>query len=78
MCRDHGTPVAVPDTGCYAGQADTPEAVEVYPAGDGAAAGRAAATLAARGPVPYVGDRAEQLEQVREAHEEIYRKAARR
>lgn len=78
MCRDHGTPVAVPDTGCYAGQADTPEAVEVYPAGDGAAAGRAAATLAARGPVPYAGDRAEQLEQVREAHEEIYRKAARR
>lgn len=76
MCRDHGTPVAVPDTGCYAGQADTEDAVEVYAAGDGAAAGRAAAVLAERGPVPYAGDRGEQAEQVRRAHEEIYRKAA--
>lgn len=75
MCRDLGVPVAVPDVGCYAGQADTPAAVAVYRAGDGASAGRAADALAARGPVPYAGDRAAQLERVRRAHEEIYRKA---
>lgn len=75
MCRDHGTPVAVPDIGCYAGQADRADAVRVYPAGDGGAAGRAAAAIA--GSVPYAGDRAEQLDQVRRAHEEIYRKVAR-
>lgn len=74
MCRDLGVPVAVPDTGCYAGQADTPEAVEVYPAGDGHAAGRAAARLLARGPVPYAGDRELQRDQVRRAHNEIYEK----
>ena len=74
MCRDLGVPVAVPDTGCYAGQADTPAAVEVYPAGDGRAAGQAAARLLARGPVPYTGDREQQRDQVRRAHEETYKK----
>ena len=74
MCRDLGVPVAVPDCGCYAGQADTPDAVEVYRTGDGRAAGEAAARLLARGPVPYAGDRAKQLDEVRWAHEEIYRK----
>lgn len=74
MCRDLGVPVAVPDCGCYAGQADTPEAVEVYRTGDGRAAGEAAARLLARGPVPYAGDRTRQLSEVRRAHEEIYRK----
>ncbi|WP_175934592.1 glycosyltransferase [Corynebacterium sp. Marseille-P4321] len=78
MCRDHGTPVAVPDTGCYAGQADVAEAVRVYAAGDGRAAGRAAAELTALGPVPYAGDRAVQAEKVRQAHEEIYRRAVAR
>ena len=74
MCRDLGVPVAVPDCGCYAGQADTREAVEVYAAGDGRAAGKAAARLLARGPVPYAGDRVQQLDEVRRAHEKIYRK----
>ena len=74
MCRDHGVPVAVPDIGCYAGQADTPEAVEVYDAGNGASAGRVAARLVAKGHVPYAGDRDKQLDEVRRAHEEIYRK----
>ena len=74
MCRDRGVPVVAPDTGCYAGQADTPAAVEVYPAGDGRAAGQAAARLLARGPVPYTGDREQQRAQVRRAHEETYKK----
>ena len=74
MCRDLGVPVAVPDCGCYAGQADTDAAVEVYRTGDGRSAGEAAARLLARGPVPYAGDRARQLDEVRRAHEEIYRK----
>ena len=74
MCRDLGVPVVAPDTGCYAGQADTPAAVEVYPAGDGRAAGQAAARLLARGPVPYTGDREQQRAQVRRAHEETYKK----
>ena len=74
MCRDLGVPVVVPDTGCYAGQADTPEAVAVYAAGDGHAAGQAAARLLARGHVPYAGDREHQMQQVRRAHKAIYEK----
>ena len=74
MCRDLGVPVAVPDCGCYAGQADTAAAVEVYPTGNGRAAGQAAARLLARSPIPYAGDRDQQLKQVRRAHEEIYNK----
>ena len=74
MCRDHGVPVVVPDIGCYADQADTPEAVAVYRAGDGRDAGRAAAGVVVKQRVPYAGDRAAQLEQVRRAHEEIYNK----
>ncbi|WP_291313436.1 glycosyltransferase [Corynebacterium sp. UBA2622] len=73
MCRDHGTNVAVPDTGCYASQADTPEAVEIYRAGDAASAAEALRALIARGPVPYSGDRAAQAERVEAAHAEIYR-----
>ncbi|MCP1386912.1 glycosyltransferase [Corynebacterium sp. TA-R-1] len=76
MCRDHGTPVAVPDCGCYASQADTPEAVAEYPAGDGRAAGRAAQELLARGGVPYVGDREAQLHEVVAAHAAIYENLA--
>ncbi|QYH19339.1 glycosyltransferase [Corynebacterium aquatimens] len=72
MCRDHGTPVAVPDIGCYAGQADTPEAVAVYPACDGRAAGRAAKDLVARGGVAYHGDREAQLREVQAVHARVY------
>lgn len=76
MCRDLGTSVVVPDFGCYADQVDTPEAVRVYPAGDGVAAGEVAAELIAQGPVPYAGDRAAQLAQVRAAHAQIYGRLA--
>lgn len=72
MCRDLGVSVAVPDCGCYADQADTPEAVATYRAGDGAAAGRAAAALLAAGSVPYRGDRGAQLRAIKQAHADIY------
>ncbi|SIS51396.1 Glycosyltransferase involved in cell wall bisynthesis [Corynebacterium appendicis CIP 107643] len=72
MCRDLGVSVAVPDCGCYADQADTPEAVSVYRKGDGADAGRAAAELLAAGPVPYRGDRGAQLRAIKQTHAGIY------
>lgn len=72
MCRDLGTTVAVPDVGCYAGQVDHPTAVETYTAADAASAAAAAQTLLRRGAVPYAGDRAHQIEQVRRAQWDIY------
>lgn len=72
MCRDQGTNVAVPDIGCYAGQADTAAAVATYRAGDGASAGRAARELLRRGAVPLAVDRDAQLAQVKRVHENIY------
>jgi len=72
MCRDLGVSVAVPDCGCYADQADTPEAVATYRVGDGAAAGRAAAALLASEPVLYRGDRGAQLRAIKQAHADIY------
>lgn len=72
MCRDLGVSVAVPDCGCYADQADTPEAVAEYAAGDGAAAGEAAADLLERGPVAYHGDRRAELEGIKQAHMAAY------
>ncbi|WP_235839504.1 glycosyltransferase [Corynebacterium urinipleomorphum] len=72
MCRDLGVSVAVPDCGCYADQADTPEAVSVYRTGDGADAGWAAAELLAAGPVPYRGDREAQLQDIKQIHARIY------
>lgn len=72
MCRDLGVSVAVPDCGCYADQADAPEAVSVYRTGDGADAGRAAAELLAAGPVPYRGDRESQLQDIKQIHARIY------
>ena len=72
MCRDLGVSVAVPDCGCYADQADAPEAVSVYRTGDGADAGRAAAELLAAGPVPYRGDREAQLQDIKQIHARIY------
>lgn len=74
MCRDLGVTVAVPDCGMYEGQADDPRGVEKYRTGDPLDAARALITLYERGPVPYAGDRAEQLRQIRAAHREIYRK----
>ena len=76
MCRDQGTNVAAPDVGCYAGQADTAEAVATYRAGDGAAAGRAARELVERGAVPLAVDRRAQLAQVKRVHENIYMRLA--
>ena len=76
MCRDLDVSVAVPDCGCYADQADAPEAVAVYRAGDGAAAGRAAAALLAADPVPYRGDRDAQLRAIKQVHADIYAAAA--
>ncbi|STC68670.1 Uncharacterised protein [Corynebacterium pilosum] len=73
MCRDLGVGVAVPDIGCYADQADSPDAIATYPAGDGAAAAQAVRTLADDAPHPYVGDREEQLERIRAAHAAIYK-----
>ncbi|AWB84538.1 glycosyltransferase [Corynebacterium liangguodongii] len=75
MCRDHGTTVAVPAIGCYAGQADAPGAVEAYAPGDGASAARAVRLLLERGPVAYAGSRAAQFEQVRDAHAQAYARA---
>ncbi|WP_066524614.1 glycosyltransferase [Corynebacterium bouchesdurhonense] len=72
MCRDQATSVAVPDVGCYAGQADTPAAVAEYRAGNGESAGEAAAALLAGGEVPLAVDRAAQLERVCEVHRAIY------
>lgn len=73
MCRDLGTCVAVPDVGCYAGQADDPAAVETYAAGDGESAAGAVAKLLARGPLPRAGQRPN----VRAAHARIYREVVR-
>lgn len=72
MCRDLGVSVAVPDCGCYASQADAPEAVSVYRTGDGADAGRVAAQLLAAEPVPYRGDREMQLRAIKQIHAGIY------
>ncbi|WP_246389019.1 glycosyltransferase [Corynebacterium incognita] len=72
MCRDLGVPVAVPDVGCFAGQADRPDAAAAYPVGDGHAAGAALAELARRGRLPYAGDRAAQDAAVAEFHRVMY------
>lgn len=76
MCRDLGVRVAVPDSGCYADQADSPEAVEVYATGDGLSAAAAAARLLEAGSLPYQGDRGAQAESVREAYSQIYARVA--
>ncbi|QGU05340.1 glycosyltransferase family protein [Corynebacterium comes] len=73
MCRDLGVSVAVPDCGMYEGQADDPQGVEKYRTGDPLDAARALIALYGRGPVPYAGDRAEQLRQIRAAHRAVYR-----
>ena len=75
MCRDLGTSVAVPDSGCYVGQADRPDAVDSYRVADSRSAATTARRLLERGTMPYAGDRVRQLEHVRQAHAEIYRSA---
>lgn len=75
MCRDLGTSVAVPDSGCYIGQADRVDAVDSYRVADSRSAATTARRLLERGTMPYAGDRARQLEHVRQAHAEIYRRA---
>lgn len=75
MCRDLGTTVAVPDTGCYQGQADRPDAVEIYTAADAASAAAAAQALLRRGALPYAGNRAGQIDHVRRAYLGMYRDA---
>ncbi|MCQ4623240.1 glycosyltransferase [Corynebacterium sp. CCUG 70398] len=75
MCRDLGVSVAVPDCGCYASQADTADAVIEYAAGDGTAAGRAAAELLERGQIPYQGNRHAELEGIKQAYAAVYRAA---
>lgn len=77
MCRDLGVTVAVPNIGCYAGQADTSEAVEVYAVGDAEGAAVGVDKLRARGPLTFAGDRDAQLAAVRRAHQDIYRAALR-
>lgn len=73
MCRDLGVSVAVPDCGMYAGQADDPRGVEKYHTGDPLDAARALTLLHERGPLPYTGDRAAQLADIRARHRAIYR-----
>ncbi len=71
MCRDLFVPVAVPDCGCFSSQADSADAVAIYPTGNGDEAGQAAATLAASGHIPYRGDRSQQLKDAVELHRQI-------
>lgn len=71
MCRDLSVPVAVPDCGCFSGQADSADAVATYPTGDGNLAGKAASNLAARGHIPYQGNRAHQLKNAVSLHHQM-------
>ena len=76
MCRDLGVDVAVPDCGMYAAQADDPRGVEEYVTGDPLDAARALIHLHEQGPLPYTGDRDRQLEDIRQAHREVYREVS--
>ncbi|MEX3610882.1 glycosyltransferase [Rothia sp. LK2588] len=71
MCRDLNVPVAVPDCGCYAGQADDPQAVLEYRTGDGKQAADQALLLLKNTPAPYRGHREAQLNEVVQAHRRI-------
>lgn len=76
MCRDLGVSVAVPDCGMYADQVDDSRAVEKYATGDPLAAARALIHLHEQGPLPYTGDRGQQLTDIRRAHREVYREVS--
>ncbi|WP_346843953.1 glycosyltransferase [uncultured Rothia sp.] len=72
MCRDLDVPVAVPDCGCFAGQADSADAVRVFPTGDGHQAGIAATELAQTGHIPFAGNRDAQQKEIVALHRHIY------
>jgi len=72
MCRDMGTTVVAPDVGCYFGQADCPEAVETYRAGDAQSAIAALQRQVKRGSIPYQGDRDRQLAQIHDFQANLY------
>ncbi|HJF12328.1 glycosyltransferase [Corynebacterium falsenii] len=77
MCRDLGARVAAPECGSYADQADDPAAVASYPTADGTAAGRAAVSLAALGPLAYQGDRTAQRDATEDFHRSTYQQLSR-
>lgn len=72
MCRDLGAYVLAPNIGCYAGQADDPQAVREYPVGDGTRAADIAAELAGLPRIPFQGDRVAQARAVEKLHAEMY------
>jgi hypothetical protein len=77
MCRDLGVPVAVPDLGCFAGQATSP-AVETFAPGDSAALSDAILALLARRDAIRPADpaaRRAQRESVAAEHERLYARA---
>jgi glycosyltransferase involved in cell wall biosynthesis len=77
MCRDLGVPVAVPDLGCFAGQATSP-AVEAFAPGDTAALADAILALLDRRDVIQPADpaaRRAQREAVAAEHERLYARA---
>lgn len=72
MCRDLATTVVAPDVGCYSGQADCLGAVTTFRAGDARSAAQAIQQQLKRGPIPYQGDRQQQLQAIREFHFHAY------
>ncbi|HRO92356.1 glycosyltransferase family 1 protein [Citricoccus sp.] len=77
MCRDLGVPVAVPDLGCFAGQATSP-AIETFAPGDAAALADAVLALLDRRDAIRPADRSArraQREAVAAEHERLYARA---
>jgi hypothetical protein len=77
MCRDLGVPVAVPDLGCFAGQAASP-AIETFTPGDAAALAVAILALLDRRDAIQPADpaaRRAQREAVAAEHERLYARA---
>jgi hypothetical protein len=77
MCRDLGVPVAVPDLGCFAGQATAP-AVEAFAPGDADALADAVLALLDRRGAIHPADpsaRRAQREAVAAEHERLYARA---
>jgi hypothetical protein len=77
MCRDLGVPVAVPDLGCFTGQATSP-AVETFAPGEAAALADALLALLERRDSIHPADpsaRRAQREVVAAEHERLYARA---
>jgi hypothetical protein len=77
MCRDLGVPVAVPDLGCFAGQATSPT-VETFAPGDAAALPTAILALLDRRDAIQPADpavRCAEREAVAAEHERLYTRA---